>query len=96
MLIDMAADMPFRGASMVAPIRPVEDLENVWLAVGLAVRRAGRDLIVTAPGGPFAVVPVPASASFGGEPLRFRANDSELAELMVATASNLLGEMRLP
>jgi hypothetical protein len=95
MMVEMAADAPFRGASSVAPIRPVEDVENAWLEVGLAVRRAGADLIVTAPGGAFAVVPVPASASFGGEPLRFRASDPDLAELMVSAATNVLGELRL-
>ena len=90
-LVEMAAGTPFRGAAHVAPIRPVEDVENAWLAVGLAVRRAGADLIVTAPGGAFAVVPVPASASFGGEPLVFRASDPDLAELMVSAATNVLG-----
>lgn len=59
------------------------------------VRRAGSDLIVTAPEGRFAVVPVPRSESFGGEPLAFRANDSELAQLLVVAAGSVLGEYRL-
>jgi len=95
MMVEMPADAPFRGAASVAAIRPIEDVENAWLAVGLTVRRAGADLIVTAPGGAFAVVPVPASASFGGEPLTFRASDPDLAELMVSAATNVLGELRI-
>jgi hypothetical protein len=96
LMIESAPDQPFRGAEVVAPIKPVEDVENAWIAVGMVVRHAGRDLIVTVPGGAFAVVPVPRSESFGGGPLVFQASDSELAELLVATASNVLGEMRLP
>jgi hypothetical protein len=96
LLVDVPASDPFRGAAAVAPIKPVEDVENAWLAVGLLVRRVGGALVITAPGKQIAVVPVPRSESFGGEPLAFRASHSELAELLVATASNVLGEMRLP
>jgi hypothetical protein len=43
----------------------------------------------------FAVVPVPASESFGAEPLVFRANDDELAKAIVSAAGTVLGELRL-
>jgi len=94
MLVDMAAHDAFREAAVTAPIRPVDELENAWAAVGLIVRRAGRDLIVTGPGGRIAIVSVPRSESVGGEPLLFRASDPDYADLLVAAASDVLGEMR--
>lgn len=95
MLVDMPATEAFRGAAVTAPIRPVDDLIDAWSALGLTVRRAGRELIVTGPGKRFAVVEVPASESVGGEPLVFRSSDGEYAELLVASASNILGELRI-
>lgn len=93
-LVDMPASDAFRSAAVSAPIRPVEDLVTAWTAVGLVVRRSGRDLIVTAPDGQLAIVPVPRSESVGGDPLVLRASDPEIAELMVAVASDVLGELR--
>lgn len=99
LLVDLApGDAPagdaFRQARVAAPIRPAEDLSNAWAALGLVVERAGGDMIVSGPGGRFAVVPVPRSESFGGEPLVFRTNDPEFADLLVAAASDVLGELR--
>ncbi|MBV8760503.1 MAG: hypothetical protein JO257_24640 [Deltaproteobacteria bacterium] len=94
LLVEMAGHEAFREANVNAPIRPVGELENAWAAIGLLVRRAGRELIVTGPGRRFAVVPVPASEVVGGAPLIIRASDPEYADLLVASASDVLGEMR--
>ncbi len=94
MLVDMEGHEAFRDPSVRAPIRPIADLENAWSAIGLLVRRAGRELIVTGPGGRIAVVPVPASELVGGGPLVVRASEPEFADLLIAAASDVLGELR--
>lgn len=94
MLVELEAQDAFRGATMRAPIRPVAELENAWSAIGLVVRRAGRELIITGPGKRIAVVPVPASRIVGGRPLVVRASEPDFAELLVSAASNVLGELR--
>ena len=94
MLVELEAHDAFRGATMRAPIRPVAELANAWSAIGLVVRRAGRELIITGPGGRIAVLRVPTSQLVGGGPLRLRASDPDFAELLVAAASNVLGELR--
>ena len=95
MLVDMEAHQAFRDAKVETPIRPIDDLENAWSAVGLVVRRAGRDLIVTGPGKRFAIVPVPRSETVGSEPLVLRTNDADFVDLLVASASDVLGELRV-
>jgi hypothetical protein len=94
-LIETGPDGGYRGAQVTTPIKPVDDLEAAWSAAGLTARRAGSDLIITKPRGLFAVVPMPASESFGSEPLTFRANDSELAKAIVLAAGTVLGELRM-
>ena len=94
LLHDMAGADAYREANVSVPIRPVDDLANAWAALGLNVERAGRDLIVTGPGKRIAIVHVPRSESVGGEPLVFRASDAEYADLLVAAASDVLGELR--
>jgi len=94
LLHDMAGTDAYRESNVSAPIRPVDDLANAWSALGLNVERAGRDLIVTGPGKRIAIVAVPRSESVGGEPLVFRASDSDYADLLVAAASDVLGELR--
>ena len=94
LMVDMAATDAFREANVSVPIRPVDDLANAWAALGLNVERAGHDLIVTGPGKRIAIVSVPRSESVGGEPLVMRASDAEYADLLVAAASDVLGELR--
>ena len=94
LMVDVAATDAFREANVSVPIRPVDELANAWAALGLNVERAGRDLIVTGPGKRIAIARVPRSESVGGEPLWFRASDAEYAELLVASASDVLGELR--
>jgi hypothetical protein len=93
-LIETGPDVAYRGAAVVLPIRPVDDLEAAWSAAGLVARRSRRDLIVTR-GGMFAVIPVPGSMSFGAAPLVFRASDPAIAKAVIEAAATVLGELRL-
>jgi hypothetical protein len=76
-----------------APVKPVEDLENAWLAAGLALRRSGKDLVITKRP-EFAIVPVPSSDSFGAASLTFRSSDPDLARELIHVAETILGELR--
>lgn len=94
LMVDVVATDAFRESNVSVPIKPVDDLANAWSALGLMVERAGRDLIVTGPGKRIAIVNISRSESVGGEPLVFRASDAEYADLLVAAASDVLGELR--
>lgn len=93
--VPLLAEMAGRGEIASVPARPVGDLETAWAAVGLLVRCVDRELLVTGPGNRFAIVSVPASELAGDAPLRFRASSGEFADLLVASASDVLGELRI-
>jgi hypothetical protein len=84
----------FRSPDVVNPIKPSLDLESAWLGGGLRVTRKGNRFAVAFPGGAPALVDIPASDSFGGEPFEIRSTSRGIVEKMCVLAAPLLGELR--
>ncbi len=94
-LIPTEDGTPFRGAGVAVPVKPLADLETAWFGAGLVVRRERGELVITMARKGVAIVPLPASESFGAEPFEVRAKDRVVALAVLEAVSPLLGELRV-
>lgn len=94
-MVDAAPHEPFRGADVRVPVHPVSDLELAWFGAGFSVERVGDALRISKPGSGVVMIPLPASASLGGEPFEIHASDKQVAVDVLEPAAKLLGELRV-
>ncbi len=91
-LIPTEATEPYRAADVRVTTKPLFELEAAWAGAGFVTLRRKDYLEVKLPTG-VAIVPIPPSEAFGGEPFEIRSHDrNELIDLLEVT-SKVLGPL---